>query len=247
MNTLPVAIAFGASAVLASLFLQTLVTTNRKIMELDRINNMAVAKAGSSDANAMRLPQSDVEATSYLSTAKRLLVFVRILPKRERIMVFYSNSGDESTIVDVREAAERLGVGLLERPVRTVVELEAALSRIKSEGVDGIFHIADPLVAAHVDLLLEEAKRHKIPTMTYDESYIAKGALVAYGINPPSRFAEELPADMARTSATGERLHRKRTARHDLVLNLATANQIGFHFPRIALNRADKIVGGEAD
>ena len=247
MKTLPVAMGLGSSVFLAGLLLQPLGITNHKIIQLNKINATAIRKVGSNDTDVMRLAQRDIKKTSYLLTAKRLVIFKKILPKHQRIMVFYSNSGDESTVVHVREAAERLGVGLVERPVRTLGELKVALSRIKREEVDGIFYIPDPLITAHVDLLLEQAKKHRIPTMTYDESFIAKGALMSYGISPQNSFPQERPRGMARSGVTEEMPLRKRTPRYKLVLNLDIADQIDFRFPQIALNRADRIVADEAD
>lgn len=247
MKTLPVAVGFFGSVFLAALTLQTMLTTKRSSTQMDRTSDVPVAEVGSSHASSMPLPQTNVDAASYLSTAKRLLVFARILPRRERIVVFYSGSGDETAVVHAREAAKRLGVGLIERPVRSAGELAAALSRLRSERIDGIFHVSDPLIGAHVDLLFEEAAKSKIPTMTCSADYVAKGALMAYGIGPQNRLRQEQTKGEGRSNTTKETTLSKRAPRYELVLNLDTADRIDFTFPQIALNRADHVIGQEVD
>ena len=154
-------------------------------------------------------------------TTKRLAIFKKILPHSPRqILVLYSTPDDEAAITAARMAGEKLEIKVIAKRVETVAQLNAELRQIKNSAVDGILHIPDNWIDNHIDLIFHEAREKKIPTMTFAETYVARGALAAF----KTRGSE--PA----------------AARYDLILNLDTARHIGMTFPAQALKRADKII-----
>ena len=135
-------------------------------------------------------------------------------------MVFYSPSSRGAHIIAAREAAERLGINLIERPVRTVEQLKAALDRMDKGDADGIFHIPDDWATWHADLIIRTARTKRIPTMTFGQAYVAKGALAAFF------YPDQVTRDR----------------RYYLVINLTAAKQMGLTIPPNVLARADKVI-----
>ena len=157
-------------------------------------------------------------------TTKRLAIFKKILHHSPRqILVLYSTPDDAAAITEARMAGEKLGIKVIAKRVQTVAQLNAELRQIKNGAVDGIFHIPDNWIDNHIELILQEAREKKIPTMTYAETYVALGALAAYKMRGSEAAA----------------------ARYDLILNLDTARQIGMTFPaRNRLNGRMRLLTG---
>ena len=118
-------------------------------------------------------------------TAKRLEILKEIVPKLRRAVTFYdprSPVGIESSKL-AREAARRMGVQFVERHVLSVEELQAGVRAIKMAEVDAFFQLADPMVLGQAQLIIDTARRIRLPTMFVDQSSVIKGALVSYGVS----------------------------------------------------------------
>jgi ABC-type uncharacterized transport system substrate-binding protein len=211
METLLRAIVFGTSLFIAAGLMQILRANGQPV----GIKGRPVLQAQSNE-DAINSPSlSNLELTS-----KRLAVFKKILPHSPRqILVFYSTPND-AAVQEARLAGEKLGIKVIDKCVETVAQLNAELRQIKNGEVDGILHIPDNWIDGHIDLVFHEAREKKIPTMTFAETYVNRGALAAYNRHRSERTA----------------------VRYYLILNLQTARKIGITFPAQALKRADEII-----
>ena len=72
---------------------------------------------------------------------KRLEIFRELVPGMKRVLVVYDGTNAEAVagLALQRAAARRLGVTILEKPVRTEDEARAAISGMKKGEVDGVF------------------------------------------------------------------------------------------------------------
>src|SRR5262249_43588473 len=79
-----------------------------------------------------------------------------------------------------REAAQHLGIELLEKPVRTEEEAQATLAQISNGEVDGIL---GPISASLniLGFILETSSHQAIPTMFGAAFWVERGALASYG------------------------------------------------------------------
>src|SRR5207249_10904933 len=82
-----------------------------------------------------------------------------------------------------RAAAQQMGIQFVERPVASVEELQAGVRAIKAGEVDAFFQLADPMVLGQAQLIIDTARRIKLPTMLVDQSWVGKGGLVSYGVS----------------------------------------------------------------
>jgi len=71
-------------------------------------------------------------------TAKRLELLKEMIPGLRRVVAFYSpdNPAAQQAITLARDAARRLKVGLIERPVASVEELRAGLRALRPGEAD---------------------------------------------------------------------------------------------------------------
>ena len=178
-------------------------------------------------------------------TAKRLEILKEIVPKLRRAVTFYdprSPVGIESSKL-AREAARRMGVEFVERHVLSVEELQAGVRAIKMAEVDAFFQLADPMVLGQAQLIIDTARRIRLPTMFVDQSSVIKGALVSYGVS--YHEVGRLSAKYVQRILTGVKPKDMPVQGVDkiaLMINLKTAKQIGLTISPTVLARADKVI-----
>ena len=118
-------------------------------------------------------------------TAKRLEILKEIVPKLRRVVTFYEPRNPvaiESSKL-ARAAAQQMGIQFVERPVASVEELQAGVRAIRVGEVDAFFQLSDPMVQGQAQLIIDTARRIRLPTMFVDQSFVVKGALAAYSVS----------------------------------------------------------------
>ena len=78
-----------------------------------------------------------------------------------------------------REAARLQGVGLIERHVASIEELQAGLRALKAGDVDAFFEVSDAMVVNQAQLIIDTARVKRLPTMFQIQSSAIKGGLPA--------------------------------------------------------------------
>jgi putative tryptophan/tyrosine transport system substrate-binding protein len=178
-------------------------------------------------------------------TAKRLEIPKEIVPKLRRVVTFYDPrrpTAIESSKL-AREAAQQMGLQLVERHVATPEELQAGVRALKAGEVDAFLAVSDPIADNEAQFIIDTAKVKRLPTMFDFLSQVAKGGLASYAVS----FQEmgRLSAKYVQRVLTGVRpmdLPVEGVDKIDLVINLKTAKQIGLTIPPNVLARADRVI-----
>jgi putative ABC transport system substrate-binding protein len=178
-------------------------------------------------------------------TAKRLEILKEIVPKLRRIVTFYdprSTVGIESARL-AREEARRLRVEFVERHIASVEELQASVRALRAGEVDAFFQLSDPMVQGQAQLIIDTARRIKLPTMLVDRSLVGKGGLASYSVSYhelgrlSAKYVQRILAGVKPKDIPVEGVDKI-----DLVINLKTAQQIGLTVPQWTLMKADKVI-----
>ena len=178
-------------------------------------------------------------------TAKRLEILKEIVPKVRRVVTFYDPrrpTAIESSKLG-REAAQQMGLQLIERHVGSVEELQAGVRALRAGEVDAYLAVSDAIASNGAQFIIDKARVERLPTMFDFLSHVTKGGLASYAVS----FHEmgRLSAKYVQRILTGAKpqdLPVQGVDKIELVINLKTAKQIGVTIPQKVLARADKVI-----
>jgi len=174
-------------------------------------------------------------------SSKRLEVFHEIVPNLKRVLYLH-DAGTVATASPSPEAARRLGIDLVEKPVRTVEEAQATLAQISEDKVNGIL-VPDPLSLNIPGFILETSSQRAIPTMSTQSFYVERGALASYG--PDAREMGRQAARLVDKILKGGKpveIPVEVSPKVEFVINLKTAKALGLTIAPEVLYRADRII-----
>jgi len=179
-------------------------------------------------------------------SGKWLELLKEIAPRTTRVAVLRdptlaSGGGQLGAIQSV---APSFGVELSPVTVRDSDEIERAITAFANKPNGGLIVTGSALAAAHRDLIIALAARHRLPAVYPQSFYVTSGGgLMAYGpdtVDPFRRAATyvdrilrgEKPADLPVQAPV----------KYELVINLKTAKTLGLEVPPTLLARADEVI-----
>jgi ABC-type uncharacterized transport system substrate-binding protein len=175
---------------------------------------------------------------------KRLEVFHEIVPDLKRVLYLYgaANAHAVAEAKVYREAARRLGITLVEKPVRTAEEARATLAQISEDKVEGIL-MPFSLSLNIPGLILEMSSQRAIPTMGTISFYVERGALASYGpdFHEMGRQAARLVDKIIKGAKLAE-TPVEVSPKIEFVINLKVAKALGLTAAPEVLYRADRII-----
>lgn len=176
--------------------------------------------------------------------AKRLQLLKEMIPSIQRVAYFYDlrNPLAQEVTRAQRDAARRLNILLVERPVNSVEALRASLDSLKPEEADALAYV-DSLVVSQTKMVIDAARGKRLATIVPDSASVGKGALVSYGVSyyEAGRLAAK-PVQRILDGANPSDLPVEQIDRLDLSINLKTAKALGLTIPQSVLLRADRVI-----
>jgi putative ABC transport system substrate-binding protein len=176
--------------------------------------------------------------------SKRMEIFGELIPSLKRILFVYdaTNAVTVSRLEVHRDAAHRLGLTLVERPVRTEDEARSVIGAVRKGEVDGIF--SPRLLSLNIPgLILEIAPKRAIPTMFDDTFYVEQAGLASYAANRHGlgRQAARLVDKILKGARPGD-VPIEQPTKFELAINLKAAKALGITIPQFMLLRADRVI-----
>ena len=193
-------------------------------------------------------PGGNLTGFSHLlpaTTGKRLELLREIVPGIRTVLTLYdpANPSSASAAEVGRTSAERLGVAIRERHVKSREEVSVALAEIDRGIVDAVLVLPDSLVVNAGEEIIEVADKHRLPVMFHEDTWVRRGGLASYGAS----FT-----DLGRQAATyvDKILHGARPSdlpvqqavTFEFVVNLKTAQVLGLTIPPSVLLQATEVI-----
>jgi putative ABC transport system substrate-binding protein len=139
-------------------------------------------------------------------------------------------------------AASKFGIELVVVQVRTLAEIETAITKLGRKPSGGLIVPPDTLTAANHKSVVELATRNRLPAIYSFDYFVAAGGLMSYGPDVVDQFrrAASYVDRILRGEKPGEPV--QQPTKFELVLNLKTAKALGLEIPPTVLARADEVI-----
>jgi putative ABC transport system substrate-binding protein len=193
-------------------------------------------------------PGGKVSGTTNMArelSRKRLQLLRELLPSARRLAVLTNPTDPVSAPqeADLRAASPALGFELRFFPVPELQALRQALQAAAAWPADALLRVAEPLLSQHGALLVRALAEHRLPAMMVNAPEVREGGLMSYY----SVDAEEyraLAGYVVRVlrGESPAALPVQQPTRFELVINLATARQLGITVPPALRLLADEVI-----
>jgi putative ABC transport system substrate-binding protein len=179
---------------------------------------------------------------------KRLEVFKEAVPTLRKVTVLYNARGENPThlasVKVLRNAAPKLGVSLIEKPIKALADLEQALSSISRESTGGLLPICATIFRDSNRSMAALAMQKKIALLGCSQLAVSDfGALLYYGADT-YRLGKRGAwyVDRLLKGAKPQDLPVEAPSYFEMLVNIKTAKQIGLTIPPNVLARADRVI-----
>jgi putative ABC transport system substrate-binding protein len=195
-------------------------------------------------------PGGNMTGLTYYSgelNAKRLELLKAVAPGIRRVAVlasaFMSRSVNEVYVRDVTAAAETLGLEI--RVFRTPLgdDFEPVFNELDAWKADAVYLLPTIVFAHEAQQIADLAKWRGLPSMHWYKPFAAMGGLMAYGVDYPTlqRRAAAYVDKILRGASPGE-LPIEQPTLYELIVNRATADELGLTIPPSIALRADRVI-----
>jgi putative tryptophan/tyrosine transport system substrate-binding protein len=143
----------------------------------------------------------------------------------------------------VETAAATRGIELHTLHARNESEFDRAFAALPNVGAGALMIGTDPFFNSHVEQLVALALRHRVPTIYPFREYAVAGGLLSYGDSIIGVY--RVVGAYAGRIVGGEKpsdLPVQQSTKVELIVNLKTANALGFTVPLPLLVRADEVI-----
>ena len=177
--------------------------------------------------------------------AKRLEVLKELVPQASRIaaLLNLSNSTAAAERRQIERAAKSLGLQVIILDVRDAEGLRRALEEALRQRADALSINSEAVVIANRTIIIDFARKHRLPVVYSAREYVEAGGLVAYGVNYPHLYYRAASyVDKILKGAKPGDLPIGKPTKMNLVINVRAATALGIGIPSNLIVRADELI-----
>ena len=178
---------------------------------------------------------------------KRLELLKEVSPSMTRVGVLFNPAAPvagQGQLKDLVEAAPKLGLELVQFPVKNVEDIDRAFAAVSKERIGGITIIGDAVVLGlNRSRIVELALKQRLPAIGTVRAWGEYGLLMSYGTEFHDLWRRAATyVDKILRGAKPADLPVEQPTRFELVVNAKTAKAIGVTLPQTILVRADRVI-----
>src|SRR5262249_44283220 len=149
----------------------------------------------------------------------------------------------ETTLRDVRRAAQAVGLQIQEHEADTPREIDATFAAFGRERPDALFVGSGPYFVSRRIQLVQLAARYAIPASYPARRYVEVGGLMSYGADAADATRQAgIYAGRILNGAKPSDLPVVQASKFELVINHQTARMLSIEVPPTLLARADEVI-----
>ena len=176
---------------------------------------------------------------------KRLEIFAEAVPRLVNV-VFISVRENGSEAKAAQEAAQKLGISLINAPLGSTVteaEYRRIFNSIQQDQVDGVLFSAETEHYPYRVLLVELAQKICLPAIYASSDQVEAGGLMSYAVDGKAalRTLAMQAVEVLNGAHPGD-MRFIQAVRFELVINRKTAKALGLELPATLLARADRVI-----
>jgi putative ABC transport system substrate-binding protein len=206
--------------------------------------------------SSLARPGGNITGLSELTPqlgAKRLELLREVVPNVRRVAVlsnpaYSARFGPNfrfwtSDWVEVRNAAQVLGITLQPVEIRDRGGFDAAFSAMTRERADALIAFSDPLFVRHAKGIANRAAKSHLPAVYASREVVEAGGLLSYGPSSTDLFRRAaVYVGKILKGAKPADLPMEQPTQFELVINLKAAKALGLTIPQSILMRADEVI-----
>lgn len=177
--------------------------------------------------------------------AKRLELISELVPDARKVALLVNPGLAHSARQEeaVQEAAQHRSQTIVVVRARSEQEFEPAFSTLAMERVDALIVASDPFFNSRRNAIIALANRHRIPAIYEWREFAAAGGLASYGASLPAAYRQfGIYAGRILAGAKPGDLPVLQPTQFELVINSATARELGIVLPPTIVARADEVI-----
>jgi putative ABC transport system substrate-binding protein len=172
-------------------------------------------------------------------------MYTKFVPKAKKWGTIY-NAGDANSMVhikEMREAAKKLGVELMEASISTSAETMQAAQSLAGKGVQAINITSDNTAVSAFEAIVKICNEKKIPLFAGDVDSVPRGAIAAYGLDYflIGESAGKKAVQVLKGKKPGD-IPWGPAEKFSLVISQKAAKTQGVTVPPDLLKKADKVI-----
>ena len=178
---------------------------------------------------------------------KRLELLKEVSPSMARVGVLFNPAAPvagSGQLKDLVEAAPKLGLELVQFPVKGTVDIEHAFATASKQRIGGITIIGDAVVLGlNRPRIVELALQQRLPAIGSVRTWAERGLLMSYGTDFHDLWRRAATyVDKILKGAKPADLPVEQPTKFELVVNMKTAKELGITIPQTILIRADRVI-----
>ena len=177
--------------------------------------------------------------------AKRVELLHETIPQARTLAILANpaNPHGEPHTASARNAASKLQLQSTVFAASSAAEIEAAMGRVREDGIAALLVSDDPLFRLSKERLVALAANYRLPAIYFGREFTAAGGLMSYGPHFPTLYHKvgEYTAKVLKGARTAQ-LPVVQPDRFELVINRKTAKELGLVLPSSVIMRADEVI-----
>jgi putative ABC transport system substrate-binding protein len=176
---------------------------------------------------------------------KWLELLKELAPRVARVAALYDpeNPTAAGYLRAMQPAAVALGLQVFPFPMRDRADITAAIEGFVSESNGGLIILPGPVGAAHRELIIGLAERHRLPAVYAFRYHVLSGGLASYGVDNIDLYRRSAwYVDRILKGDSPAELPVQHATKFELVINMKTARALGLDPPITLLARTDEVI-----